>query len=377
MPEEKIEICIRNEEETEAALKKFIQCRENVDFLSESKSGKHILVFFCGAYVVFEKSPEDSVHSIPSCRYVGSAFVCPENGDCTVDDVIWKEHGGCVAILMRDKDGLCKRPSVNVVFDEYAYEFSERRFKTMSDNPQFLERKKLVRSYMGKTVEIHMDRPLGCVHEKEHYTLTYPINYGFIPEVIGGDGEELDVYLLGVNEPVDRYTAKIIGIVHRKNDAEDKLVAAPEGMNFTKEEIAERVDFQEKYYDSFIETETSFFECSLKDCFVDRKLPDELEHHLLNKLLCHCEYEIFRFPSWKEFDSLDEFKPYRDKPDDYHDVISHRPEFICSPRTLFLALWRRYLRVNSKLSDDLKINLRFYFRKGNLMMKVESVEESR
>lgn len=219
-----------------------------------------------------------------------------------------------------------------------------------------------------------MDRPLGYVHEKEKYTLTYPINYGFIPGIIGGDGEELDVYLLGVDESVSKYTAKIIGIVHRENDTEDKLVAAPDGMIFTKEEIAKQVDFQEKYYDSFIETADSFFECSLRDCFVDRKLPVELEHYLLNKLLCHCEYEKFIFPSWKEFDSLDEFKPFRDKPDDYYDITSHRPDFICSPRTLFLALWRRYLRMNPKLSNDLKINLRFYFSKGNLMMKVDSIE---
>ena len=68
--------------------------------------------------------------------------------------------------------------------------------------------------------------------------------------MLGGDGEELDVYLLGVDTPVKEYTARIIGIVHRRNDVEDKLVAAPEGMSFTVEEIAEEVRFQEQYYDS-------------------------------------------------------------------------------------------------------------------------------
>ena len=67
--------------------------------------------------------------------------------------------------------------------------------------------------------------------------LEYPINYGYIPGVIGGDGEELDVYLLGVNTPVDSFVGKVIAIVHRENDIEDKLVAVPEGITFTKEEI--------------------------------------------------------------------------------------------------------------------------------------------
>ena len=117
----------------------------------------------------------------------------------------------------------------------------------------FEERKALVKSYLGKTVRIETDRPIGYVHKKEKYSLTYPINYGFIPKVLGGDGEELDVYLLGVAAPVKEYTARIIGIVHRRNDVEDKLVAAPEGLNFTVEEIMEAVGFQGQYYDSGVE----------------------------------------------------------------------------------------------------------------------------
>ena len=113
--------------------------------------------------------------------------------------------------------------------------------------------KNLVKSYLGKTVTIKIDRPIGYVHSKENYSLTYPINYGYIPEVIGGDGEELDVYLLGVNEPVSEYTAKVIGIAHRYNDVEDKLIAVPQGMVFTKEEIENAVRFQEQYYETEIE----------------------------------------------------------------------------------------------------------------------------
>lgn len=99
---------------------------------------------------------------------------------------------------------------------------------------------------------ISIDRPVGSVHPK-HDDIIYPINYGFIPKVLGGDGEELDVYLLGVDIHVSEFNGKIIGIVHRRNDIEDKLVMAPEGMSFTAEEIADAVRFQEQYYDSEIE----------------------------------------------------------------------------------------------------------------------------
>lgn len=117
----------------------------------------------------------------------------------------------------------------------------------------YLTRKNLVKSYLGKNVTIKIDRPLGYVHKKDKYSLTYPVNYGYIPGVIGGDGEELDVYLLGVNEPVNEYTAKVIAIVHRLNDVEDKLVAAPEGLTFDKCEIEKAVHFQERYYDTEVE----------------------------------------------------------------------------------------------------------------------------
>ena len=115
------------------------------------------------------------------------------------------------------------------------------------------ERKALVKSYLGKVVDIEIDRPIGYVHKKKNYDLVYPINYGYIPGVLGGDGEELDVYLLGVDEPVEAFTAKIIAIVHRRDDVEDKLVAAPEGMSYTAAEIEEAIRFQEQFHDSYVE----------------------------------------------------------------------------------------------------------------------------
>ena len=95
-------------------------------------------------------------------------------------------------------------------------------------------------------------RPIGSIHPK-HPGLIYPINYGYIPNVFGGDGEELDVYLLGIDVPIQECTARIIGIVHRHNDVEDKLVAAPEGSDFDENKISESVSFQERFFESEIE----------------------------------------------------------------------------------------------------------------------------
>ncbi len=115
------------------------------------------------------------------------------------------------------------------------------------------KRKEQVRSYLGKEIEIGIDRPIGYVHHKGEKTLVYPINYGYIPNVLGGDGEELDVYLLGVDKPCEKAVCRVIGIVHREDDIEDKLIAAPEGMHFSAEEMAAAIDFQEKYYKTTVE----------------------------------------------------------------------------------------------------------------------------
>ena len=114
------------------------------------------------------------------------------------------------------------------------------------------ERREQVESYLGKDVTIEIDRPIGYVHHKGEKTLIYPINYGYIPGVLGGDGEELDVFLVSVDEPVTSYTGRIIGIVYRADDVEDKLVMAPFGMDFSAKEIARAVYFQEKYYKTTI-----------------------------------------------------------------------------------------------------------------------------
>ena len=100
---------------------------------------------------------------------------------------------------------------------------------------------------LGKKVKVVIDRPLGTYHPK-HKDIFYSVNYGYIEGIIAPDGEEQDVYVLGVNEPVSEFTGKIIAIIKRLDDVEEKWVVAPENMTFTKDEIMKQVEFQEKYF---------------------------------------------------------------------------------------------------------------------------------
>lgn len=104
---------------------------------------------------------------------------------------------------------------------------------------------------IGDIVTVTVDRPLGSYHP-EHPDMYYPVNYGYIEGIIAPDGEEQDAYILGVDEPVQSFTGRIIAVIHRIDDAEDKWVAAPEGVFFTKEEIAQQVRFQEQYFQTEI-----------------------------------------------------------------------------------------------------------------------------
>ncbi len=108
----------------------------------------------------------------------------------------------------------------------------------------------LAREFLHKEVKVKMDRPLGSIHPKHGFR--YEVNYGFIPNSIAPDGEELDAYYLGINEPLNDATGICIAVIHRKNDDDDKLIVVPEGTKLTDEEILEAVKFQERWFDSEI-----------------------------------------------------------------------------------------------------------------------------
>lgn len=105
-------------------------------------------------------------------------------------------------------------------------------------------------TYLNKTVTAKIDRQMGSKHPKHGFI--YPVNYGYIPNTISGDGEELDCYILGIHEPLETFTGKCIAIIHRTNDNDDKLIIVPEDKKFTDGEIRVLTDFQEKFFESKI-----------------------------------------------------------------------------------------------------------------------------
>lgn len=105
----------------------------------------------------------------------------------------------------------------------------------------------------GDALFIKIDRPMGTAHPK-HPDIIYPINYGYVPGLIAPDGEEQDAYVLGVDEPLTEFTGRLIAVIHRFDDVEEKWVLAPEGMSFTKKQIVELTHFQEQYYHTEVRT---------------------------------------------------------------------------------------------------------------------------
>lgn len=101
-------------------------------------------------------------------------------------------------------------------------------------------------------ITARIDRPLGSAHPR-HPEMIYPVNYGEVPGVLAPDGAWQDVYILGVDEPLQTFTGERIAIIRRRDDVEDKWVLAPEGMTFTAEEIMAAVHFQEQYFDAWVE----------------------------------------------------------------------------------------------------------------------------
>lgn len=115
------------------------------------------------------------------------------------------------------------------------------------------ERQELNARFLHKEVDVIIDRPIGYHHVKNSKTIVYPINYGYISGVLGGDEEELDVYVIGVDEPIQTFHGKVIAVAIRENDVEDKLIACPLNKNYSLDEIKSFVAFREKDYISHIE----------------------------------------------------------------------------------------------------------------------------
>ncbi len=109
----------------------------------------------------------------------------------------------------------------------------------------------LAKPFLGKEVEVIIDRPLGSKHPKHGFA--YEANYGYISDTKAPDGEELDAYVLGIDDSVVAFKGVCVAIIHRLDDDDDKLVVVPKELgNMSDEKIKKATNFQEQYFTSVI-----------------------------------------------------------------------------------------------------------------------------
>lgn len=109
------------------------------------------------------------------------------------------------------------------------------------------------KSFLGKQVAVIFDRPMGSVHPEAEFI--YPLNYGYIPDTVSGDGEELDAYYIGAHTPLEKVIGYCIAVIHRFKDKDDKLIVVPQGTTLTNEEIRRATAFQERWFSSIVITQ--------------------------------------------------------------------------------------------------------------------------
>ncbi|MGN0479481.1 MAG: inorganic diphosphatase [Hominenteromicrobium sp.] len=102
---------------------------------------------------------------------------------------------------------------------------------------------------LGARVHCVMDRPLGSAHPR-YPDMIYPVNYGYVPGVLAGDGAEQDVYVVGPSVPLETFDGVVVAVIHRFDDCEDKWVVAEKAGLYSEAELRAAVAFQEKYYKS-------------------------------------------------------------------------------------------------------------------------------
>ncbi len=100
--------------------------------------------------------------------------------------------------------------------------------------------------YIGKTVTVKMDRPMGSTHPR--CGVLYPVNYGTLPGTNAPDDGEIDAYVVGIFEPVDEFTGMCIAVIHRLDDDDDTRIVVPENTAYSNDHMLALTEFQERFF---------------------------------------------------------------------------------------------------------------------------------
>lgn len=137
------------------------------------------------------------------------------------------------------------------LYEKYGFAFWKDMKEIWGDEETHVFRKAIEKKdysdVLGMTVSGRIDRPLGTTHPNCPDML-YTINYGYVEGILAADGEEQDVYVFGTEEPIGTFSGKVIGVIHRLNDCEDKWIVSIDGADPSRQEILDRTEFQEQFY---------------------------------------------------------------------------------------------------------------------------------
>ena len=104
----------------------------------------------------------------------------------------------------------------------------------------------IYKKYLNQKIKVKVDRKLGDRHPEYEYI--YPLNYGYIPNTESEDGEEIDVYILGVFAPLEEFEGVCRAIIYRIDDKENKLIVTAEDKKYSVEQIKALVEFQDRFF---------------------------------------------------------------------------------------------------------------------------------
>lgn len=118
------------------------------------------------------------------------------------------------------------------------------------DNSEEVEMKSLI----GKELDAIITRPIGTVHPR-YKDIIYEVNYGILKDYELKDNKELKTYIVGESMPTSQngiYHGKVLAILHRLNDDNDRIIIAPIGRTLSDDEIISKTEFAEQYFVSEI-----------------------------------------------------------------------------------------------------------------------------
>lgn len=202
-------------------------------------------------------------------KYGAVDLVVHKNNEVAIK--LYKKHGFVIIEGGKDGDWWMKQKSKLTKDD-----------KILNESVITEARKK---SIIGKKVHCVVDRPMNSYHP-EKKNIFYPINYGYVEGIIGGDGEEQDVYIFDIDKPIKSIDAYVIGIIHRTNDNEDKWVVSPKKRKITEDEIREKTNFMEQWFESEIiiesadileESASGFLKININDILTHGKSKSEIK----------------------------------------------------------------------------------------------------